>query len=64
MIARPASADYAGPAPRVRASPGLVAAMLAFAGPLLYVHAPQYNADEIDVDLALLGSKSPSPPVH
>ena len=56
MIARPAIAGYAGYAPRELAPPGLVAGMLAFAGLPLYVHAPRYYAEEIGVDLALLGT--------
>ncbi len=42
--------------PRELAPPGLVAAMLAFAGLPLYVHAPRFYAQEIGFDLALLGA--------
>ena len=56
MIARPASSRYAGYVLSDLAPPGLVAAMLAFAGLPLYIHAPRYYADEIGVDLALLGA--------
>ena len=36
--------------------PGLVAAMLAFAGLPLYVHTPRYYAEVVGVDLAALGA--------
>ena len=36
--------------------PGLVAAMLAFAGLPLYVHTPRYYAEAVGVDLAALGA--------
>lgn len=48
-------ADVARPPRRELLAPAAVAAMLAFAGLPLYIHAPRYYADEMGVGLATLG---------
>ncbi len=48
-------AGAAGPPQHELLAPAAVAAMLAFAGLPLYIHAPRYYADEIGVGLATLG---------
>ena len=48
-------ADAAGPPQHELLAPAAVAAMLAFAGLPLYIHAPRYYADEMGVGLATLG---------
>ena len=48
-------AGAASPPRRELLAPAAVAAMLAFAGLPLYIHAPRYYADEMGVGLATLG---------
>jgi len=49
------SAPALKPPPRELMPPGAVAAMLAFAGLPLYIHAPRYYAEDMGMGLAVLG---------